>query len=98
MIEKHRRARPTSNTSLGDPKCELKPRAAEIQQIYGIVLQRRMFRFHLGHRRPSVVVSHASMTTYRDPVTKRPSVMKLEGFLESDLRSELHFSDTDSHG
>jgi hypothetical protein len=35
------------------------------------------------------------MTTYRDPVTKRPSVVKFEGFLESDLRPELHFGDTD---
>ena len=38
------------------------------------------------------------MTTYRDPVTKRPSVMKFEGLLESDLRPELHLSDTDNHG
>ena len=38
------------------------------------------------------------MTTYRDPVTEWPSVMKSEGLLESDMRLELHFSDTDGGG
>jgi len=53
-IEKHRGARPTSNISVDDPKCELKLRATKIQQVYRIVLQGRMFRFHLEHRIASV--------------------------------------------
>ena len=38
------------------------------------------------------------MATHRDPVTKRPSVMKFEGFPKADMRPELDFGDTDSHG
>ena len=53
-IEKHRGARPTSNIPFDDLECELELLAAEIQEIYGITLQRRMFRFHLEHRRASV--------------------------------------------
>lgn len=44
------------------------------------------------------VAFHGSMATHRDPVTKRPSVMKFEGFPKADMRPELDFGDTDSHG
>jgi hypothetical protein len=92
----HGLIRPTGNISANDAECELKIQAAQIQHIHWTALQRGVFRFHLQRAIASVCSFDEPTATHRDPITKRPSVMKLQGLLESNTGPEPDFGNTDN--